>query len=262
MAENYSIRAAAIHHKQRHAADGPDPITPDDIGATSQSDFVDQVSGEIDYGGNPLPFGPDAGVKAGMVIGMAFDQSIPAAETAQYFKQGVGSPEGVVAATRGAIYLDRSGGGGIYQMPNAYANTGWVKIAPTPDTGWREITSLSVPGVIGEGIIRLRRTGDRVTLRLMTLTPASNNSTYTHIFDSANPLPAGFRPEVYNFGMVTRQNSTVTGFGLTVWQARTTIVGQTYPTPVARWNTTEPLSGDVTFLTHEAWPTTLPGTPA
>lgn len=243
--------SGAAAHAASHATGGSDPVTPASIGATSHSDFVDQVSGEIDYGGNKLPFGPDAAVKAGVVIGMAFDQSIPAAETAQYFKNGVGSPEGVVAATRGAVYLDRSGGGGIYQMTGAYANTGWVKIAPTPDTGWRLLSPEN--GWTGE--IRLRRVGPMVHFRARSLSGVASTSS------NVIQIPSGFKPgpNLPAHGMGNKSSNAQSG------SDPIGAVGGGSNDLVRTFGTTASWVGgsaSIEWMTNDPWPTTLPGTPA
>ena len=72
------IKAAAAIHSQRHAAGGPDQITPDDIGAPD----VEQVSGTVDTGGASIHFGPGQALSNGAAIGAAFTTAEVAYNTA------------------------------------------------------------------------------------------------------------------------------------------------------------------------------------
>ena len=116
------------------------------------------------------------------------------------------------------------------------------------DTGWRIITPLLVNGwTVAYGMLRLRRIGSRVTLRVLNLKGGSSS-----VFLPA--IPAGFAPVGYT-GFVARPSTTVPtplpylSIGP---DARSTVGSETHETATM----------EVSWLTDNAWPTELPGTAA
>ena len=161
---------------------------------------------------------------------------------------GTGSPEGIVTAGIGATYiaLDTTGAyvGTIWRKRTASGATGWVVVEG--DTGWRTITSTNANIA---GTFLLRRQAGRVSIQAntgatVTSAPASGETLYT--------LATGWRPKVNVY------DSHTSGSG----SARALLVRSTGLIDLFALALNEQVHANVTYPTDEAWPTTLPGTPA
>ena len=165
---------------------------------------------------------------------------------------GTGSPEGVVTATVGTEYLDTAATNGAVKWIKATGsgNTGW-KVA-YGDTGLRDITLLmtngGLPCATGTGTLHARRVGDVVTF-------VTNGRMQFSATPSIAPM-AGFTP----------MKTALTVWPWTSWDT-TTVRALTYNGGWTHgsgplWNNASQSMTHHTFLTNDAWPTTLPGTPA
>lgn len=156
---------------------------------------------------------------------------------------GSGMPNGVVTAPPGTYYTDTAGTNGAWRWlkTSGTGNTGWYYIVG--DTGWRNLASIAVNSWIGR--MRLRRIGSTCSLYLdfvrggtavevLTLTDGFR----PHENIKTNILGGGVLQTIYlsATGVLTKQNTAHSGptNGGEVWS----------------------------WLTNDAWPTTLPGTPA
>lgn len=156
--------------------------------------------------------------------------------------KGTGNPNGVHAAPVGSVFRNTETGGWIgarvWRKDSGSGNTGWV--VESGDTGTRAMPILSENGYTG-GSVRLRRIGNMCYLTGLSLTRASTVGGYQAVTD----IPAGMRP-------------------LSPAYFRT-LIGSAYgyvthEVTIAAAGLNENFT--VTWMTAEAWPTTLPGTPA
>ena len=162
---------------------------------------------------------------------------------------GTGSPEGKITAPVGTMYTDAAATNGAIRWikTSGTGSAGWV--VEYGDTGWRNISSLLTNG--WGGSVYARRINASVELRTEGLT---RSATSTDIMS----LPAGFLPD------------TVAGFGFrfTLHQADSTASQTRFRTISSGLTTVHtssvpgPYYGGTMWTTSEAWPTTLPGTPA
>ena len=171
-------------------------------------------------------------------------------------KEGVGSPEGVVTAIVGARYRDTAGTNGaiLWVKASGAGATGWRVLFG--DTGSRDVSSLLNPG--WSGTLRYRRVGASVYIEgsLTRATVATNRATYHQVAT----IPDGFRVgHTYPFGMAMLQGSGV--YGAVGSISALTEFG-TYRFGAGDWAVGETLMFSASFLTLNAWPSALPGTPA
>lgn len=150
----------------------------------------------------------------------------------------------------------------------------WKAVADGGDTGWRTIpTNPAVP--MSAGSLQVRRVGNLVRLRLSGLQPAAGTAQPVHILASSGTEGTfsyvGFRP---NSGLrapfvVTRSNSIAEWHNLVAWGSGNLTVLTWYSwqtvnsgavTNNLTWPSTSPIIGEVTWITDDPWPTTLPGT--
>lgn len=163
---------------------------------------------------------------------------------------GNGSPEGKVAAPIGFIYTDRSATAGAIR---------WIKTTPSGatgwkveygDTGWRSITGFTASGItVSAGYVNARRIGDEVSLVFEGIkTSGSGNVTLYN-------LPVGFRP-----------GSTPVRFTTdTYWSGDTVETGRVASSGAVEFRgltAAHQFSFSLYYSTTNAWPSTLPGTPA
>lgn len=167
--------------------------------------------------------------------------------------EGIGSPQSVVTAPVGSTYIDTAATTGAIKWIKASGsgNTGWK--VEYGDTGRRNLSAevLSNSWTVASGGFFLRRVGAIVQLLLYAdKASASADTVYT--------LPTGFRPDVAGAGSIDATVPTsasddyaygyISNSGTVVlYRARMT-GSQAY------WSQT--------FVTADAWPSTLPGTAA
>lgn len=133
------------------------------------------------------------------------------------------------------------------------------------DTGWRALDVADLTGTIRDpakpGTLSVRRIGDRVTARIndMALTDGGAQG----IIFASGTLPTGFRVTTPT-GAQLRDLLAFAGYHTVVasgsnirWLAwwSGSLQSQTRPTDGTA-------SGELSWLTDDPWPSTLPGTPA
>jgi hypothetical protein len=163
---------------------------------------------------------------------------------------GTGAPNGVVTGSVGDRYVDRSATLGArvwYKATGTATNTGWL--VAEGDTGLRSIGTL-LNGWTNSGAVpsTIRRYGDVVQVYLCVaqagVVPTASN-VYT--------MPVGFRPPQYLYSAFMRS---------TAWhQIEIRDNGAFVCVDFASF-TGNAASHLLTYLTRDAWPTTLPGTAA
>jgi len=171
--------------------------------------------------------------------------------------QGVGFPNGAVAASVGTIYVDTAvtNGASSWIKKSGAGNTGWVVLEG--DTGWRNITSMyssyitvSNPNDYG---FFVRRVGNLV-----------------HFNIKAQGVTAGWNGESASLpdGFVIRQSAILPAALNEALQTGGTGRGQIQINNVLIFVSSSWTNSGVRFAfnsmlsTEVAWPTTLPGTPA
>lgn len=174
-----------------------------------------------------------------------------AATVSQYV--GDGFPEGKVAAPVGSIYVDRQATAGAVRWikTSGTGNTGWR--VEWGDTGWRLIPN-RYPEPEQTGQIFIRRIGNRCSLRVVDFTMPGNYARHMAT------IPQGFRSveKFYDLLVDSSAKSINSVVGSYVFNSLswTRDINGGYGRPE------HPQSGELDYLTDDAWPSTLPGTPA
>ena len=166
---------------------------------------------------------------------------------------GTGSPEGVVTAPVGTEYVDTAGTCGAWRWlkVSGAGNTGWA--VTYGDTGWRHLP------IAGGGYFRVRRLNETIHWRL-------NGGSGVVAGTPLLTVPAGFivdvgdpwfRPgaPIYRHGNPSGGHLYLTGAGGTASAGASTfyLTSGSVDFVGAAW---------MNYTTNDAWPTTLPGTPA
>lgn len=177
--------------------------------------------------------------------------------------EGTGSPEGVVTAPVGSIFSDSAAttGAVVWVKYSGSGNTGW-KVA-LGDTGWRNVTaSLTGLDAGNTGTLKLKRLdGGRVVWAFNNLLLGAGTGSVL-LWGS---VPLGFRPttqaNAFSMGLANRNNSgtyqeNIFLNGATIyWVSEVNLA-------TGAGTTTRPavgITGLVTTLTDDAWPSSLPG---
>ncbi|RZU61453.1 hypothetical protein [Zhihengliuella halotolerans] len=117
----------------------------------------------------------------------------------------------------------------------------------TLDTGWRDLSGLLTNGWVAETQFRVRRVGDKVTLRIHRLNGSAASTS------SVIALPSGFRPtNTTELFIRSDEAGTVMKLLTLRWDGAMFLSTGTV--------TTNNGGSEWTFSTNANWPTTLPGT--
>lgn len=175
----------------------------------------------------------------------------PAGTPTAFELRGTGFPEGAVTANPGTYYTDTAGTNGAWRWlkVSGTGNTGWKVLFG--DTGWRDVSSLCDPTVLGSGKVHVLKTPGRVTWRLIG--PVLKAGTLM------TSLPTGYRVDAPNWlapaATVYRSGVPTSGvFGLGGAGSGLEVSGAFVPD-----------SSSTAYLDYASllpWPATLPGTPA
>lgn len=167
--------------------------------------------------------------------------------TADNIKRGTGFPEGVVTANVGTVYIDTAitNGASSWIKKSGTGSTGWKVLEG--DTGWRNLGQLWPQ--ITENII-LRRIGDvcYVTSQGDGLTIVST------VINNSRLMELGFKPSGRTELLITNNGSVVGRILAKQFDQSLFLTTNTTGTYNAIANSS--------YLTTNAWPTTLPGTAA
>lgn len=141
-------KAATVHS---HAQADVTNLTTDL--AAKVNDTGDNMTGTLNmYSGSDLRFYSDAGVTNTLNL-FSSGQIRFGTSTGVYIGSGAGSPEGVVTAPIGSVYLRNDGGAGsvMYRKESGTGNTGWV--ADTASAGTPQQLNTGLFNVPGPGVI-------------------------------------------------------------------------------------------------------------
>ena len=167
------------------------------------------------------------------------------AETLPVTRVGTGSPEGKVAAPVGSVYTDTAATNGAVRWvkTSGTGNTGWR--VEYGDTGWRNLSSLIPSTWAGE--MAVTRTGNRVTIIGSNIRPGETGD--THML----ALPAGFRPSRTTTGAGVEGGAfrPIYAFGYPPYNLQIRSI-----TAANSW-----ANFSITYVTQDAWPNSLSGTP-
>lgn len=180
---------------------------------------------------------------------------------------GTGSPESVITAPPGSTFLQTDSvvdvkGWIRWTKATGTGNTGWIA-GPEADTGWRDVTASLINSwtAASGGYLKVRRIGNLVIVRGRSLKWAvtsqnENTGPYT--------LPSGFRgSEGPDFGAPVGVSHLAPGYGEYTTRAIVTLpdgrFGLYTTFPGAANDSGNNLWFEVSFITIQSWPTSLPG---
>lgn len=130
------------------------------------------------------------------------------------------------------------------------------------DTGRRKVIVAPTTSYVLSGEVRYQRVDERVYLYFNNVLLDTAGSGYCPIINSQD-IPQGFRMigserSIQQIGLANNATAgqTIAIFTAVAWLYTETASGQTPTRP------TTGLSGSVSWITNDPWPTTLPGTPA
>lgn len=162
--------------------------------------------------------------------------------------KGSGSPEGKVSAPVGSVYTDSAATNGAIR---------WIKASGTGTTGWRveygDTALRNISSLIANaaGSLSISRVGSTVFLNAKNIIPSSDLTSGSAFIST---LPLGFRPmERRDFTLAATLGSST---NRSAFQFATGSIGVWLP------STSDKYSFQLSWQTSDAWPTTLPGTPA
>jgi hypothetical protein len=178
---------------------------------------------------------------------------------------GTGSPEGVVTAAPGSTWLQTDATTDVkgwirWVKATGTGNTGWVAGAEA-DTGWRTSSSSLITGVAksaSSGAAAICRVGDVVQVHFNVTISAGSVTQLT-----SGALTTGFRPSSkIPIGIVGVSTASSADAAL----GTTAALGYYAQTSPIRLTASAPNPGTVTWtaswITDDAWPSSLPGSAA
>lgn len=168
---------------------------------------------------------------------------------------GTGVPEGVVTAAPGSTWLQTDSTTDVkgwikWVKATGTGNTGW-KAGPEADTGWRVIAYTAGDANWTEGNIYVRRVGTVVHVSLLDVKMAA-------ISTKIITLPAGFVNQVSAAVAAVVRESAVTGnpYWFAISNGQVCRYGYAL---TGTFQNTYKFNGTFTFVTADAWPSSLPG---
>ena len=209
----------------------------------------------------------------GNTLGIAGGNNVtlPLPDNAGHEIRGTGSPEGRITAEIGTTYVDVNVTNGALKWikESGNGNTGWRVLIG--DTGWRTLNSVSRAG---NSFIKIRRVNNLVTYQFGGLQwgwfgvgrrngPgfARHNSSGDKGAKVLGPggIPAGFRSEASLIGGIYNDAGKPYGIWYLGGVTDSNFIQFTFNDPIP----TDKDIGDIrvsaiSYLTDEAWPTTLP----
>jgi len=174
---------------------------------------------------------------------------------------GSSSPEGVQTASPQQRYLQTSGaatatGAMEWVKATGTGETGWVAGAEA-DTGWRDVSALYDGAVVSGGVITVRRIGNLVEMRMLVGWAQSTTTTGLMVLT----LPSGFRPPANDYQ--TFQGRNFAGRGTPAgFLGSNHLIQANGAVWVYGCTATVTITADPKWVTGQAWPSSLPGSPA
>lgn len=209
----------------------------------------------------------------GNTLGIAGGNNVtlPIPDNVGHEIRGTGSPEGRITAEIGTTYVDVNATNGALKWikESGNGNTGWKVLIG--DTGWR---TLNITSKLGDSFVKIRRVNNLVTYQfgglswgwfgivrrggagyVMQTTDTERNC----FIVGEHGIPAGFRTPNSLIGSIYNDRGTAYG---------TWYVGNSSDLNHLRFQFLNPVPTDsdigdirvstISYLTDEAWPTTLP----
>ncbi len=177
-------------------------------------------------------------------------------------RYGTGQPNGRVAAPPGSTYIDTAVTCGAVKWIKMWGtgNTGWTVLYG--DTGWRDAKSLLDPFWDSTSNLQLRRINKTVYLRSSGLkvgdNPTGARSANKPLFHDRDDMPLGFRNNGWGTGhALVNIGSTQLG-AIYSYRASHELTIRGVP-GAGNWTKGDMCSFNMSYVTENDWPTTLPG---
>lgn len=264
------VDLAAAIHAQRHAAGGPDAITPESINAflghgVTYAGHADDLTSPGTYRVSASALIPANGYPEGLTAGYVTVQS---GLNVSYVFQTLVTSSG---NNYDGFYV-RAREAGTWRP--------WVKHVPDDDprlrdTGWRVIPTDTATHPLSGGTVQIRRVGNVVTFKIVNLQLVTSTSASIQFLPSSGSAAfnaTGFLPSTSRLPFfANRTNSVSDRYSLVAWTSNSNLaliwyhredISQATPNRGLTLHASTQLTGELSWFTDQAWPTTLPGTPA
>ena len=207
----------------------------------------------------------------GNTLGIAGGNNVtlPLPENVGHEIRGTGSPEGRITAEIGTTYVDVNVTNGALKWikESGNGNTGWKVLIG--DTGWRTLDSVSK---FGNSFVKIRRVNNLVTYQFGGLDRGlfgivrrggvgyvGQNGTRGVRVLQPDKIPEGFRSESSLIGNIFDDRGAPYGIFYVGGKSDSNFIHFTFNEniPTSK-DVTDIRVGAISYLTDEAWPTTLP----
>lgn len=208
---------------------------------------------------------------AGITLSIAGGNNVtlPIPENVGVEIRGTGSPEGRITAEIGTTYVDVNATNGALKWikESGNGNTGWKVLIG--DTGWRTLDSVSK---FGNSFVKIRRVNNLVTYQFGGLDRGlfgivrrggvgyvGQNGTRGVRVLQPDKIPEGFRSESSLIGNIFDDRGAPYGIFYVGGKSDSNFIHFTFNEniPTSK-DVTDIRVGAISYLTDEAWPTTLP----
>ena len=208
---------------------------------------------------------------AGNTLGIAGGNNVtlPLPENVGHEIRGTGSPEGRITAEIGTTYVDVNATNGALKWikESGNGNTGWKVLIG--DTGWRTLDSVSK---FGNSFVKIRRVNNLVTYQFGGLDRGlfgivrrggvgyvGQNGTRGVRVLQPDKIPEGFRSDSSLIGNIFDDRGAPYGIFYVGGKSDSNFIHFTFNEniPTSK-DVTDIRVGAISYLTDEAWPTTLP----
>lgn len=195
--------------------------------------------------------------------------TLPLPDNVGHEIRGTGSPEGRITAEIGTTYVDVNATNGALKWikESGNGNTGWKVLIG--DTGWRTLDSVSK---FGNSFVKIRRVNNLVTYQFGGLDRGlfgivrrggvgyvGQNETRGVRILQPDKIPEGFRSESSLIGNIFDDRGAPYGIFYVGGKSDSNFIHFTFNEniPTSK-DVTDIRVGAISYLTDEAWPTTLP----
>ena len=175
---------------------------------------------------------------------------------------GTRQPNGVVSAPPGSTYTDTAVTCGAVKWVKMWGtgNTGWTVLYG--DTGWRDIKTLLDPFWDNTSNIQLRRINKTVYLRSSSLkvgdNPTGARSANKGLFTNKDDFPLGFRNAGWGTCHALVNIGSIQLGAIYSYRAAHDLTIRGVP-GTGNWTKGDSCSFNLSYVTENDWPTTLPG---
>lgn len=282
-----SLEDHPVDHAARHAADGPDRITPKSIGALASVPGDSSAWSQSTGGGTYHGHADDMPVGTYYVTGSRAENGWPPEFAGEHSVVTVAAHYNYLRKIQTAVTLYDARMFVRVMHPTSGTWNGWRRIdsgavtlesigaAPALDTGWRIIPTDTATHPLAGGTVRIRRVGSVVTLKVVGLQLAASTESPVQFIPSSGSAAfnaSGFVPSTGRLPFfASRQNSITDRHSMVAWTSGNNLalvwyhresIDVTSTTRGLTLPASTVLTGEISWLTDQPWPTTLPGTPA